>query len=392
LIFFVTILGFVIALLVLLNRVEKFGPNFYLALFIFFNSFYAVTSFSFVSNEFRWIITKLYPFIILPNMAAGPFMYLFFVHTFNSNFKFKPIHLLHFVPSIIFFVNGSDYLFWDSTEKAFLIKKFMTNSGAVFAMPTLIFDYYWHVLFRMLQTFVYVILSARLFYVNFKSIGFKLNTDNQIPYRYLLFFLVFFIFHFLTTLVIGIRVNPKVDNLLGNLGELNTLISSSRTAFTLFILTTLFHPKVVFEKFFDVKKIKTIKRSKIDSEFESGTVESAKYDLVEIDRVFTEHMLSQPYLQPGFSLSTLSDEIKVPVHQISYYIKHRYSQTFNEWKNEIRVQYAVGLINDGKADLLTLESISIQCGYRSRANFIEAFKKEMNQTPSDYLAKHRDRA
>jgi AraC-like DNA-binding protein len=324
-------------------------------------------------------------------MAAGPFMYLYFVHTFNPQFKFKPIHLLHFVPSLIFFVNGSDYLFWDPTEKAFLIQKFMSNSSAVLSMPTLFFDYYWHVFFRMLQTFVYVMLCVRMFYFHFKSNGFKITNDSQIPDRYLLFFLVFFVFHFLTTLVIGIRLNPNIDNLLGSRSELDTLISSSRTAFTLFILTTLFHPKVVFEKFFDVTKIKSAKRAKIESEFETGTVDSAKYDLVEIDRLFAEHMLSKPYLQPGFSLSTLADEIKVPVHQISYYIKHRYSQTFNEWKNEIRVQYAVGLINEGKADLLTLESISIQCGYRSRANFIEAFKKEMHQTPSDYLAKHRDR-
>jgi len=392
LIFFVTILGFVLALLVYLNRVEKYGPNFYLALFIFFNSFYAVTSFSFVSNEFRWIITKLYPFIILPNMAAGPFLYLYFVQSLNPNFKFKSIHLLHFVPTLLFFLNGVDYLFWDPIEKANLIQKFMKNSGAVFKMPTLFFDYYWHILFRMVQTFSYVVLSARLFYLNIKSIGFRLTNEGQIPYRYLLLFLLFFTIYFIVTLVIGIRLNPSVHDLLMRSNELGFLINASRTTFTLFILTTLFHPKVVFEKFFDVKTIKAVKRAKIDTEFQTGSLESFKYDLVEIERLFSEHMLSKPYLQPGFSLSTLSDEIKVPVHQISYFIKQRFNQSFNEWKNEIRVQYAVSMINDGKADLLTLESISIQCGYRSRANFIEAFKKEMNQTPSDYLAKRRDRA
>ena len=391
-IFFVTILGFVLALLVYLNRVEKYGPNFYLALFIFFNSFYAVTSFSFVSNEFRWIITKLYPFIILPNFAAGPFLYLYFVHTFNPNFKFRAIHILHFVPSLLFFFNGVDYLFWDPIEKATLIRQFMSNSGAVFKMPTLWFDYYWHVISRMVQTFVYVMLSARLFFIHFKSIGFKFENDSQIPYRYLLLFLLFFTFYFIVTLVIGISLNPNVNDLLKRSDELGLLINSSRSAFTLFILTTLFHPKVVFEKFFDVKTIKAVKRSKIDTEFQTGSLESYKYDLVEIERAFLEHMLLKPYLQPGFSLSTLSEEIKFPVHQISYYIKQRFNQTFNEWKNEVRVQYAVSLINDGKADLLTLESISIQCGYLSRANFIEAFKKEMNQTPSDYLAKRRYRA
>lgn len=391
LIFFVTILGFVLAILVFLNRTDKYGPNFFLALFIFFNSFYAVTSFSFISSEFRWLITKIYPFVIIPNMAAGPFLYLYFVSVFNPNFKFRRIHFIHFIPSLVFFCNGLDYLFWDSAQKALLVKTFMSNSGAVFSMPTLLFDYYWHVLFRMVQTFVYVLASFKLFFINFRTNRFRFQNDRHIPLGYLAFFLFFFICHFATTLVIAIRINPVADNILGHRNELDFLLGSSRLFFSLFIFTTLFNPKVVFERYFDEKTKKSVKRAKTEIEFQTGTVESAKYDLIEINRVFEAHMVSNPYVQPGFSLSTLSDEIKIPVHQISYYIKYRFDKTFNEWKNEVRVSYAVSLIDEGKADLLTLESISIQCGYRSRANFIEAFKKEMHQTPSEYLAKYRDR-
>jgi AraC-like DNA-binding protein len=219
---------------------------------------------------------------------------------------------------------------------------------------------------------------------------FKL-TNSKIPYTYYIFFLLFFIGHYFTTLLIGIRVNPKFDNLLENSDQLAILLLSSRTFFTLFIVTTLFKPKVVFEKYFDLKKNKVIHRAKIELEFESMSADSAKYDLKEIDNLFSDYLLTKPYLQPGFSLSIISDEIKVPVHQISYYIKNRFGQTFNEWKNELRVHYAVDLINDGQADLLTLESISIQCGYLSRANFVDAFKKVLDKMPSEYLAEHRKR-
>jgi AraC-like DNA-binding protein len=324
-------------------------------------------------------------------MSAGPLMILFFQSVFTPNFKFKRIHLLHFLPAVLFFINGIDFLFWDPTRKEILIQSFLKDTHAVFSMPTLIVPYYWHVLFRMTQTFVYVIASFYLYIKSFKANEFKFKNDQDIPYGYFSFFLLFFIGHFLTTLVIGIRVNPRYDNLLGNTKELEILLSSSRTFFTLFIFTTLFNPKVVFEKYFDTKTKKMVRRAKLELKFETSNVESSKYDLLEIDRLFSEYLIDKPYLQPGFSLSTVSDEIKTPIHQISYYIKNRYDLTFNEWKNEVRVHHAMSMINDGQADNLTLESISIQCGYRSRANFVDAFKKVLNQTPSEYLAQQRSR-
>lgn len=390
-ILFVTILGFVLAALVYINRSEKIGSNFFLALFIFFNSFYSVISFSFISNEFRWLITKIYPFVIIPNMSAGPLLFLYFQSVFTPDFKFKRIHLLHFLPALLFFINGIDYLFWDPARKEILVQTFLKDTHAVFSMPTLLVPYYWHVIFRMTQTFVYVMASFFLFFRSIQSNGFRFKNDQDIPYGYYSFFLLFFFGHFLTTLVIGIRVNPRYDNLLGNSSELEFLLTSSRTFFTLFIFTTLFNPKIVFEKYFDTKTKKASRRAKIELDFESSNHDSTKYDLPEIDRLFTGYMVDKPYLQPGFSLSTVSDEIKIPIHQISYYIKNRYDLTFNEWKNEVRVHHAMSMINDGQADNLTLESISIQCGYRSRANFVDAFKKVLNQTPSEYLTQQKNR-
>ena len=368
--------------MIFVYRLERFGPNFYLALFIFFNSFYSITSFSFVSDEYRWIITKLYPFIIIPNMAAGPLLYLFFLSITRPDFKFKRIYLLHFAPSLLFFINGSDYLFWDADQKAQLINSYFVNARVVFNMPTTFFPYYWHVLFRMSQTFIYVVLATVLFYKRFKLNDFKFSNNQKIPFGYLALFLLFFFIHFLTTLIIGIRLNPQYDDLLNHTDDLNVLLISSRTSFTLFILVSLFHPKLVFEKYFNDQSVIARKTSVTTNS------DSQKYDLDEIDKIFSEYINSKPFLEMGFSLNSMSDGMKLPVHQISYFIKQRNNQSFNDWKNELRINHAVKLIESGEAKQLTLESISMQCGYRSRANFVDAFKKVMNMTPSDYLTKH----
>ncbi len=314
-------------------------------------------------------------------MAAGPLLYLYFLSVTKVDFKFRPIYYLHFVPSLIFFINGSDYLIWDASQKAQLIESFYTNARTVFNMPTTFFPYYYHVIFRMTQTFVYVMLAIGLFYKRFKLNQFKFANDQNLPFGYLAFFLIFFSIHFLTTFVIGIRLNPRFDDLLNHVQDLDLLLISSRTSFTLFILVSLFHPKLVFEKFF-VEQPKVIRKPSVSSD-----PDALKYDIEEIEKLFNSYIESKPYLEMGFSLNSMSDGMKLPVHQISYFIKYRFEMTFNDWKNIQRIDYAVELIESGMAHQLTLESISMQCGYRSRANFVDAFKKIKGMPPSEYLAK-----
>jgi AraC-like DNA-binding protein len=93
---------------------------------------------------------------------------------------------------------------------------------------------------------------------------------------------------------------------------------------------------------------------------------------------------SKPYLQPGFNLSTITSQTDLPYHKITSYFSVYLGVNFNDWKNNARVDYAVDLINSGRAKNLTLESIASSCGFLSRSNFVNAFKKKMNMTPSEY--------
>lgn len=385
-IFFVTILGIVLSILIFLNRAERFGSNFYLALFIFCHSFFAITSFAFLSSEFRWIVTKVYPFSVLMNMSAGPFLYFYFASVFQTNFKFSKKHLFHFVPSVLFFINASPYLFMGEAEKNTFVNSFLNNHSIGFNVPTLLVPYYFHVIFRITQTFVYLLISFRMFFKSFQSNQFRIRNAQGYHYGYYCLCFLFGFGFYGMFIYVGININPSNSTYFGSVGGMNTLIASPRFFNALFILTALFYPKLVFEKYF-IEKSKPEFRS-LRKKNPTLDPEAAKYDLVEIDRLFTEYIETKPYLSAGFSLNMISDGTKLPVHQISYYIKHQYDLTFNEWKNEQRIMHAVELINAGHADQLTLESISLQCGYLSRANFVEAFKKVMGLTPSEFLANH----
>jgi AraC-like DNA-binding protein len=385
-IFFVTILGIVLSILIFLNRAERFGSNFYLALFIFCHSFFAITSFAFLSSEFRWLVTRIYPFTVLMNMSAGPLLYLYFASVFQPNFKFRKKYLFHFLPSVLFFINASPYLYMGDAEKNAFVNAFLNDHSIGFNVPTLLVPYYFHVVFRMTQSFLYLLLSFQMFFNSFRSNHFRIRNAQGYHYGYYCMCFLFGFGFYGMFIYVGININPSNRSYFGSVGAMNTLIASPRFLNAMFILTALFHPKLVFEKYF-IEKSKPEFRS-LRKKNPTLDPKAAKYDLVEIDRLFTEYIETKPYLSAGFSLNMISDGTKLPVHQISYYIKHQYDLTFNEWKNEQRIKHAVELINAGHADQLTLESISLQCGYLSRANFVEAFKKVMGLTPSEFLANH----
>lgn len=388
-IYLLVTLGFVISVVIFIYRDEKYGANFYLSLFLFCNTVYSLTSFSLFTPDFRWFVAMVQPYVILFNMSAGPFMYLYFLRLFNTDFQFKKIHLLHFLPAVLFFINGSSYIFVDPVFKSNLIKNFLIDPGIGINLPTLFLPFYAHVVFRFLQTSTYLVLCMVLFLRFNNSKAFQISSGESNTINFLHVFLFAFTGHFVMSIFIGIRFNPAFDIYFNEIITLDALVLTSRYFFAFFILSTLFNPKVIFQKFFILQLVKKNHlRDKIFPNESSGEG-ILKYDIPNIENLFIDILDRKVYLEPGFSLTNLSEILKIPVHQVSYFIKVTYGTSFNDWKNGLRVNHAIELIESGRANVLTLESISIECGYRSRANFIDAFKKMMNKTPSEYLAEYR---
>ena len=94
----------------------------------------------------------------------------------------------------------------------------------------------------------------------------------------------------------------------------------------------------------------------------------------------------QPFLKPDFSLTHLAVQLDVPVHHLGYYFREERKQSFTDFRNTWRVEFAKELIREGKARELTLEAIGLMCGFSSRNTFLAAFKKMEGVSPSEYAA------
>ena len=83
-------------------------------------------------------------------------------------------------------------------------------------------------------------------------------------------------------------------------------------------------------------------------------------------------------------MAQLAIQTGIPAHHLSYYFNNISSEKFTDWRNQLKVDYAKRLIQEGFTKLNTLEALGTQAGFSSKSTFFRAFKKAEGMTPSEY--------
>ena len=92
--------------------------------------------------------------------------------------------------------------------------------------------------------------------------------------------------------------------------------------------------------------------------------------------------------QQDFTLSRLAKMADSNTTYVSQVINEKYGVAFSNLLGRLRVQEACRRINDMKNyGNLTIEAIAGSVGFKSRSAFINSFKRETGQTPSEYQRK-----
>jgi AraC-like DNA-binding protein len=92
----------------------------------------------------------------------------------------------------------------------------------------------------------------------------------------------------------------------------------------------------------------------------------------------------EPYLDPSLTIQELSNQIDIPVRDLSVLINHHINQHFFDFVNEYRIEKAMDILkNPLKSDLTVLE-ILYEVGFNSKSSFNTSFKKHTNLTPTAY--------
>lgn len=96
--------------------------------------------------------------------------------------------------------------------------------------------------------------------------------------------------------------------------------------------------------------------------------------------------------QQDFTLAKLTKLVDSNTSYVSQVINESYGTPFSNVLAGFRIKEACRRINDesGQYSQITIEAISTSVGFKSRTSFINAFKREVGLTPSEYLRMARD--
>lgn len=114
----------------------------------------------------------------------------------------------------------------------------------------------------------------------------------------------------------------------------------------------------------------------------SITVKEEENKLIEI--ILTNIREKELFVNPDMTIIDLSNEVKIHPKRISLLINTHLNKNFNSLINEFRIEKAKEMLIDQKYDNITIDSIGIAVGFKSKSTFYEAFKKYTKITPSNY--------
>jgi YesN/AraC family two-component response regulator len=93
----------------------------------------------------------------------------------------------------------------------------------------------------------------------------------------------------------------------------------------------------------------------------------------------------KPFLQRGYQMKHLADQLQIPLYQLSAFINQVVGEHFTDYINQLRIAYCEELLNTGAVTKPQLKELTYRCGFNNRNSFAAAFKKFTGKRFSEYI-------
>lgn len=382
----ITILGFIVSLLLLINIKESNRVNFFLFVFFFINNLYSLAHYATIYSGNKNLIAILLVNFTPLFLLAGPALYFYVRGILRDDYRFSKLDWLHFMPAIILLINILPHLFSSFEYKLAFGERVLLNPSEILKSYNLFIPSGFNYLVRPFIGLLYVIICIRLFFLKFK---YEKPEDKQskLIYKWLSLLIFNTLLVYVSFTVFTILSFQTLDYKIAEVKGYYFL-NISLIGLVLFNVTLLFFPNILYGlpqlDFLLSNKLKQTNSfpKKVVKSFE---ISEEKLQLLN-DKIET-YCLTKPFLDVNFTLSTMSADTDIPVHHLSYYFNEHLCINFNTWKNDHKINFVIELINKGNYELLTLDALAKQAGFGSRTTFFNAFKQKTGLTPSEFLNK-----
>ena len=384
---YLTILGFIITFLILINLRTSNKANLYLFFFLLINNIYSLSHYAAIySGDKHFIAVMLVHFTPL-YLLLGPFFYFYVRGLINDDASLSKKDIIHFIPAILVLINISPYIFQNIDQKLFFASEVIKDPVNILKYNFLFLSPTANFISRPIFTISYLIPAVFLIYKKRLNENYN-DIQAKLIYRWLISLIgitALLYFAFLIFSIIGyttLNANETADR-----GEY--VLYASAIGLLLLNFSLLFFPNILYGlPQLDYAMIKSrnkviVANEELKKEVKSFEISEDKLSLLKSK--IDAYLLTLPYISLNFTLSVMSAETDIPAHHLSYYLNEHLKLNFNTWKNDLRINHVINLINSGSYESLTLDALSKQSGFGSRSSFINAFKLKTGQTPSEYL-------
>lgn len=401
---------FLSVLLFFYNKGYK-SANFFLAGFLFLSSLFVFIQYVFLYiHDLHLIIWFVAGFPSLFYLV-GPFAYIYIRSILRDNTKLSKLDYLHFLIFFLVLLGAIPYIFSDLEHKLTMARFIESNSvNNPKFRPNAIFPPMFNQTFRPIHLLVYSIIiwitiykyKAKLFKNNNHSHDFLINKKWLLVFSSLVPLMAIFHFFIFFTSIISKTKSIFID-------QSYPLLVIFSVLFVLMIVSLLFFPHILYgmpvKIFLPSENLQP--QNLPETLFVENKAENLEINLEELPsknqpnekflQLFSEEYIkdinikincwidSKTFLDPECNISTLAVQIKIPQHHLSYYFNTILVVKFTDWRNSLKIEYAVSLLDQKNHKNFTLEALSIQCGFLSQSTFIRAFKNEKGVTPSEYM-------
>jgi AraC-like DNA-binding protein len=375
------------ALLMVYNKGYK-SANIYLGLFLFLFNFIILSNYLYIYSESRVTIAFILSIPINASaFAIGPLAFLYVRSILKDEVHFTKNDWLHFILFAIIFLGRITYNLSSWDDKLLLADKIINGSWRSLSYSSLNHFLSLRISYKLkgLHFLIYIIA---IWYILLKgrikgTLSLALLKQQKIVYDWLYFFAV-------TVSILGVLLgiilfsNTK-DKSTYQL-EANILFMFVFSGCLILILGLILYPQILYgiptEKTL-IKINEEVNESEVIDETDNISFHE---DYIENISVLIERWKEEyKFKDPNSTMKSLSEDIDIPKHHLAYFFNQIKKEKYIDWRNELRVEYAVEILGREQKYNKTIEVLGAESGFRSYSAFIRSFKQFTGKLPKDFI-------
>jgi AraC-like DNA-binding protein len=383
-------LGIFFSILLLVYNKGYKSANIYLGLFLFSFNIITITHYFYIYNNSKEFLAFV---LSVPlnglAFAIGPLAFLYVRSVLTDNTYFTKFDWVHFIVFAIIFIGRLPFNLESWESKLLSADEIISNAWKSLS-------------YTRLNTFLPLRINYALkglhFLIYLLAIWslilrtkFKKSTLNEYPKQVKIVSNWLFFFTFMVSvlliffaLIILIYLNAQDKNNFEYEG--NILFSLVFIGFLILILGLFLYPRILYGIPLEREPlIVNANEASVPGKEKMETISFDEDYIEKIRLVLLNWIEQKKYLDAESTMYSLSKHIDLPIHHVTYFFNNVNDEKYIEWRNRMRIEYAMSLINSKKGFNKTIENLGKESGFKSYSAFIQSFKQITGKLPKYYI-------